>query len=159
MDIIGLCLPLIEFAGKLAGEAYKAADDARYTEKICISLSDRLEAGSRALSDLYRHRKEKENEEKFKTSDFYNSLQSYVNASTEIKRFIDEVSKLSGATKYIKSGSIKDKVNQLVKRYDEAISGLKLGINIDQFKKIQELQDIMEKEFERFSLVNIINNI
>jgi len=53
---------------------------------------------------------------------------------------------LSGATKYIKTGSHKDKVNRLVKRYDDAISELNLGINIDQFKKNQELQDMMEKE-------------
>ncbi|CAJ0873525.1 1181_t:CDS:2, partial [Entrophospora sp. SA101] len=153
MDIFGLCLPLVDITAKLARDAYKTAEDARYTKKICLILADRLEIGSRALSDLYRHRDEKDKEEKFKSSNFYNSLQSYVNAATEIKRFIDEVSKLSGAMKYIKSSSHKGKVNQLVKRYDEAIADLKLGISLDEFKEIHDLQNTMETEFEK-----ILNN-
>nr|CAG8532960.1 4988_t:CDS:2 [Entrophospora candida] len=152
MDIYGLCLSLIDITAKLARDAYKTAEDARYTKKICLALADRLEIGSRALSNLYRHRDEKD-KEKFKSSNFYNSLQSYVNAATEIKRFIDEVSKLSGAMKYIKSSSHKGKIIQLVKRHDEAIADLKLGINLDEFKEIHDLQNIMETEFEKMSLI------
>ncbi|CAJ0638636.1 15489_t:CDS:1 [Entrophospora sp. SA101] len=154
MDIIGLCLPLVDCAARLAKEAYKTAEDARYTKKTCLLLSDRLEAGSRALSDLYRHREEKEKEEKFKSSNFYNSLQSYVNAATEIKRFIDELAESGGAMKYLKSRSHKVKVNQLVKRFDDAIADLKLGINIDEFKKLDDLESVIETEFKKMSLVN-----
>ncbi|CAJ0834653.1 9188_t:CDS:2 [Entrophospora sp. SA101] len=152
MDIIGLCLPLVDCAARLAKEAYKTAEDARYTKKTCLLLSDRLEAGSRALSDLYRHREEKEKEEKFKSSNFYNSLQSYVNAATEIKRFIDELAESGGAMKYLKSRSHKVKVNQLVKRFDDAIADLKLGINIDEFKKLDDLESVIETEFKKMSL-------
>src|SRR5688500_3794444 len=106
MDIFELCKPLVEIIARLAKDAYKKAEDACYTKKICLILADRLEIGSRALSDLYEKDKEK-----FKSSNFYNSLQSYVNATTEIKRLIDEVSTLSGAMKYIKSSSHKEKVN------------------------------------------------
>ncbi|CAJ0851287.1 1981_t:CDS:2 [Entrophospora sp. SA101] len=159
MDIFGLCLPLVDITAKLARDAYKTAEDARYTKKICLILADRLEIGSRALSDLYRHRDEKDKEEKFKSSNFYNSLQSYVNAATEIKRFIDEVSKLSGAMKYIKSSSHKGKVNQLVKRYDEAIADLKLGISLDEFKEIHDLQNTMETEFEKIDMKLMIDTL
>src|SRR5436305_7812573 len=141
MDIVGVCLPLVDIAAKLAKDSYKTAEDARYTRKICLTLADRLEIVSRVLTDLFRHREEREKEEKF-NSNFYNSLQSYVNAATEIKRFIEEVSKLGGAMKYIKSHSHKGKLDQLVKRYDEAIADLNLGINLDEFKKIQDMQDI-----------------
>nr|CAG8523787.1 3234_t:CDS:2 [Entrophospora candida] len=99
---------------KLAKDAYKASEEARYTKKICLSLSDRLEAGSRALEDLYRHREE--NIDVFVNSEFFKNLQRYVNAATEIKRFIDEISELSGAMKYINAKSRKEKVEQLITR-------------------------------------------
>ncbi|CAJ0644940.1 9999_t:CDS:2 [Entrophospora sp. SA101] len=150
MDIYGLYPPLIDITAKLARDAYKTAEDARYTKKTCLILADRLEIGSCALSDLYRHRDEKDKEEKFKSSNFYKSLQSYVNAAIEIKRFIEEFSNLRGAMKYIKS---KGKVIQLVKRHDEAIADLKLGISLDEFKEIHDLQNIMETEFDK-----ILNN-
>ncbi|CAJ0825810.1 13143_t:CDS:2 [Entrophospora sp. SA101] len=56
---------------KLARDAYKASEEARYTKKICLSLSDRLEAGSRALEDLYRHREENiDFQENFRSTKF-----------------------------------------------------------------------------------------
>ncbi|CAJ0883573.1 4094_t:CDS:2 [Entrophospora sp. SA101] len=67
MDIYGLYPPLIDITAKLARDAYKTAEDARYTKKTCLILADRLEIGSCALSDLYRHRDEKDKEEKFKS--------------------------------------------------------------------------------------------
>ncbi len=152
MDIAGLCFPLFDLASRIAKEAYKASEDARYTKKICLSLSDRLEAGSRALEDLYRHREE--NIDILKNIVFYNNLQRYVNAATEIKRFIEEISQLSGAMKYIKSNSHRFKVDQLVNRYDQTISDLNLDVNIKSFKKIQDIQSLMEMEFEKMSLVN-----
>ncbi|CAJ0901662.1 9839_t:CDS:2 [Entrophospora sp. SA101] len=145
MDIIGLCFPLIKIIIKLSKEAYKSAEDARYTKKTCLLLSDRLEAGSHALSDLYRHREEKDKKGKFKSSNFYDNLQSYVNAATEIKKFIDEISK---SNETVKAHSHKVKVKQLVKRYDDAFADLKLGISIDKFKKIGDLEIIMETEFK-----------
>ncbi|CAJ0763748.1 3318_t:CDS:2 [Entrophospora sp. SA101] len=149
MDIIGLCFPLIKIIIKLSKEAYKSAEDARYTKKTCLLLSDRLEAGSHALSDLYRHREEKDKKGKFKSSNFYDNLQSYVNAATEIKKFIDEISK---SNETVKAHSHKVKVKQLVKRYDDAFADLKLGISIDKFKKIGDLEIIMETEFKEMSL-------
>nr|CAG8448476.1 4544_t:CDS:2 [Entrophospora candida] len=149
MDIVGLCFPLIGIATKLAKDAYKASEEARYTKKICLSLSDRLEAGSRALEDLYRHREE--NIDVFVNSEFFKNLQRYVNAATEIKRFIDEISELSGAMKYINAKSRKEKVEQLITRYDRIILDLNLDVNTKSFKKISEVQSLIEKEFEKMS--------
>ncbi|CAJ0752738.1 17216_t:CDS:2 [Entrophospora sp. SA101] len=149
MDIVGLCFPLIGIATKLARDAYKASEEARYTKKICLSLSDRLEAGSRALEDLYRHREE--NIDVFVNNEFFKNLQRYVNAATEIKRFIDEISELSGAMKYINAKSRKEKVEQLITRYDRIILDLNLDVNTKSFKKISEVQSLIEKEFEKMS--------
>ncbi|CAJ0840072.1 7242_t:CDS:10 [Entrophospora sp. SA101] len=134
---------------KLARDAYKASEEARYTKKICLSLSDRLEAGSRALEDLYRHREE--NIDVFVNNEFFKNLQRYVNAATEIKRFIDEISELSGAMKYINAKSRKEKVEQLITRYDRIILDLNLDVNTKSFKKISEVQSLIEKEFEKMS--------
>ncbi|CAJ0841571.1 14634_t:CDS:2, partial [Entrophospora sp. SA101] len=149
MDIVGICIPSIELVVKIAYELHNAVENARYNKKMCIDLGDRVEAGSRALYDLYRHREERV--EVFKDERFYVNLQRYLNATEEVKEFVVEITQSSGAMKYLKSISYKEKLSQIVGRYDQAIHDLSLEINTRNFKNIEILQVEIEKGFNNIN--------
>lgn len=144
VDIIEVFHPLFDTSFKILEEAYQIYQNAKYNKKICLILYDRLESGTQALKVLKRH--QDENLEKFTDENFYKSFLRYLGIATEIKNLIKEAGEVGGAMKYIRANSLKEKIDTLIKRYDEACGDLNSAISLNNFQSLDYIKKSIESD-------------
>lgn len=143
-DIIEVFHPLFDTSFKILEEAYQIYQNAKYNKKICLILYDRLESGTQALKVLKRH--QDKNLEKFADENFYKSFLRYLGIATEIKDLIKKAAELSGAMKYIRANSLKEKIDTLIKRYDEACGDLNSAISLNNLQSLDYIKKSIESD-------------
>jgi len=132
----------------------KDYESAQYNKKSCAVLIQRVQAAEVAVQAL--NRRKVENEKKFRDQAYYISFEKFVAILREIKGFIQDVTHLSGYRKFISSGAIRERFQQLIQEFDGVVGDLELAMvisNEDERKKdvdmlledIEEMTKFLEK--------------
>ncbi|CAG8760233.1 17100_t:CDS:1, partial [Acaulospora morrowiae] len=145
-DTIKLFFPWVEGLTRLLDEATNAYENAKYNKATCVLLYDRIENGVFALRKLYRHRED--NEKDFRSKSFYRSFIKFINIMNRIKDFIKEISELNSCMQYIKSNTIKKKLDSLIKEYESSSTDLHLAITVYSAEQTEKELNAMHKDIE-----------
>jgi hypothetical protein len=138
----------------LTTQIVKAYESAQYNKKSCAALIQRVQDAKLAVQVLKR--RQQENEKNFRDQAYYISFEKFVAILREIKGFIQDVTHLSGYRKFISSGAIRERFQQLIQEFDGVVNDLKLAMviaNEDERKKdvdilledIEEMTKFLEK--------------
>ncbi|CAG8760336.1 5913_t:CDS:1, partial [Acaulospora morrowiae] len=145
-DTVKLFFPWVEGLTRLLDEATNAYENAKYNKATCVLLYDRIENGVVALRKLYRHRED--NEKEFRSQSFYQSFIKFITIMNRIKDFIKEISELNSCMQYIKSNTIKKKLDSLIKEYESSSADLNLAITVYSAEQTEKELDAMHKDIE-----------
>ncbi|CAG8648328.1 13330_t:CDS:2 [Funneliformis mosseae] len=110
-EAVGPFLPLIAAVTTLTAQIVKAYENAQYNKKSCAALIQRVQAAEVAVQAL--NRRKQENEKNFRNQNYYFHFERFVATLRDIKGYIQDVTILSGYRKFISSGAIKERFQQL----------------------------------------------
>ncbi|CAG8681208.1 10971_t:CDS:2 [Funneliformis caledonium] len=132
-EAVGPFLPLIAAVTTLTAQIVKAYENAQYNKKSCAALIQRVQAAEVAVQAL--NRRKQENEKNFRNQNYYFHFERFVATLRDIKGYIQDVTILSGYRKFISSGAIKERFQQLERKKD---------VNILQ-EDIEEMTKFLQK--------------
>ncbi|CAG8568337.1 24985_t:CDS:2, partial [Racocetra persica] len=115
-DAIVPFVPLITEISSIVNEIITLYQTAEHNKRICGSLLSRATAAQTAVTNLEIRRLE--NEDLFKSKEYYKNFQKLVNVISKIKIFIEEVSQLKGLRRFLASKSIEDEFKYLTDEFD-----------------------------------------
>ncbi|CAI2164338.1 13209_t:CDS:2 [Funneliformis geosporum] len=115
-DTLGPFIPLISDITHLVSDIIELYQKAEHNKRICGSLLSRATAAETAVNMLKIRRLE--NEDVFKSREYYNNFQKLVVVIDKIKEFIEEVSQIKGLRKFLAAYSIEEKFTNLTDEFD-----------------------------------------
>ncbi|CAI2187052.1 5592_t:CDS:2 [Funneliformis geosporum] len=148
-EAVGPFLPLIAAVSTLTAQIVKAYENAQYNKKSCAALIQRVQAAEVAVQAL--NRRKQENEKNFRNQKYYFAFERFVAILRDIKGYIQDVTILSGYRKFISSGAIKERFQQLVKEFDTIVSDLQLAMVIANAEERKKDADILQEDIEEMA--------
>ncbi|CAI2166368.1 16326_t:CDS:2 [Funneliformis geosporum] len=121
-------LPLITEVTQVFNEIIKIYQTAEHNKKICGILLDRVQIADTAVRNLKNRRDE--NVDFFSKFNFVH-LQKLVHVVGRIRKLVEEISQLTGLSKYIQAKSIESDVKELSSEFDSTIQALHFSLSID----------------------------
>ncbi|CAI2166376.1 16330_t:CDS:10 [Funneliformis geosporum] len=142
-------LPLITEVTQVFNEIIKIYQTAEHNKQICGIFLDRVQLADTSVRNLKNRRDV--NVEFFSKNNLMH-LQKLVIIVAQIRKFVGEISQLTGLYKYIQAKNIENTVKELSSEFDSKIQALHFslsvdfGINADRAAKDQEaiLSDIKD---------------
>ncbi|CAJ0644236.1 6085_t:CDS:2 [Entrophospora sp. SA101] len=158
-EAITLFLPMIGLVAELTAKIIEAYNNAQINKRSCTALVNRVQAAEVAVQALVRNRYD--NEEKFKDKNYYHCFQRFVNLLKDIKKFIVDVTQMSGLKKFFQSGSIKSKFERYIKDFDSTVNDLNLAVVIASEEQRQKDFKVISDSFETIMkfLENVAGNV
>nr|CAG8623945.1 15107_t:CDS:2 [Entrophospora candida] len=158
-EAITLFLPMIGLVAELTAKIIEAYNNAQINKRSCTALVNRVQAAEVAVQALVRNRYD--NEEKFKDKNYYLCFQRFVNLLKDIKKFIVDVTQMSGLKKFFQSGSIKSKFERYIKDFDSTVNDLNLAVVIASEEQRQKDFKVISDSFETIMkfLENVAGNV
>src|SRR4051812_31990844 len=115
-DILTPFIPLIGEVTKLVEDIIKLYQTAEHNKRICGSLLSRATTAQTAVNMLEIRRLE--NEDVFKSKEYYKNFQKLVIVIGKIKNFIEEVSQIKGLRRFLAANSIEEQFKNLTEEFD-----------------------------------------
>nr|CAG8454642.1 3206_t:CDS:2 [Entrophospora candida] len=152
-------LPMIGLVAELTAKIIEAYNNAQINKRSCTALVNRVQAAEVAVQALVRNKYD--NEEKFKDINYYHCFQRFVNLLKDIKKFIVDVTQMSGLKKFFQSGSIKSKFERYIKDFDSTVNDLNLAVVIASEEQRQKDFKVISDSFETIMkfLENVAGNV
>src|SRR5207249_9523752 len=120
-----------------------------YNKKSCAALIQRVQAAEVAVQALTRRKQE--NEKNFRNQTYYYYFEKFVAILREIKEFVQDVTHLSGYRKFISSGHIREKFQQLITDFDSVIGDLQLAMVIANEEERRMDVNILQKDIDEMT--------
>ncbi|CAG8505821.1 12566_t:CDS:2 [Funneliformis caledonium] len=121
-DAITPFIPLIGAATTIISDIIIIYQQAAYNKKIVSALYDRTRYAELAIETLQRRKKLHEKD--FRSQEWYDAFNRFVDVLKEIRTFAKEVSCLRGYKKYFKSFTVKERFEALTNSYDVVMKDL-----------------------------------
>ncbi|CAI2178017.1 1654_t:CDS:10 [Funneliformis geosporum] len=133
-------LPLIKEVAEVINETVEIVQLAEHNKKICGILWYRIHIAETALWNLKNRRDKNEN---FFSNSNLTHLQKLVNIIKKIRKFVEEISQLTGLSKYIQAKSIESNVKELSSEFDFTIQAFHFSLAFDfSIRAEQDSKDI-----------------
>src|SRR5436190_4789641 len=116
-DTLTPFIPLIGEITQLVADIINLYQTAEHNKRICGSLLSRATAAETAVNMLKIRRLE--NEEVFKSKEYYKNFQKLVIVIGKIKTFIEEVSQIKGLRRFLAAHSIEDQFKEVTEEFDD----------------------------------------
>ncbi|CAJ0827907.1 7102_t:CDS:2 [Entrophospora sp. SA101] len=154
-DLMAPFLPLISEVGAIVVEIIDLYQTAEHNKRICGSLLSRVTTAQNAVNTLKIRRLE--NEDLFKSKEYYKNLQKLVNVIRKIQKFIADVSQLKGLRKFMLAHSIEDEFKRLTEEFDELMRDLNFSLAIQIQIQIEDDNKALRKDIQE--MANYLHSI
>ncbi|RHZ45178.1 hypothetical protein Glove_688g21 [Diversispora epigaea] len=152
MQTVGMAvepfLPLFTTVTNIVDSLNVIRENAKYNEKICDALLDRVEIVQHAVKSLKR--KQQENEDNFREQDYYRAWIRLINVLTSIKKFAKDVTQQTGLQKYANANALKEAFDRNIKEFESVCTDLHFTI---------ALYSAEQREIENKQVLEDINNL
>ncbi|CAG8699990.1 14333_t:CDS:1, partial [Acaulospora morrowiae] len=115
-DTITPFVPLMSEISNIVNEIIQLYQTAEHNKRICGSLLSRATSAETAVNNLKIRRFE--NEDMFRSKEYYKNFQKLVSIISRIKDFIAEVSQIKGLRKFLVAKSIEGEFKELTSEFD-----------------------------------------
>nr|CAG8439005.1 3681_t:CDS:2 [Entrophospora candida] len=154
-DLMAPFLPLISEVGAIVVEIIDLYQTAEHNKRICGSLLSRVTTAQNAVNTLKIRRLE--NEDLFKSKEYYKNLQKLVNVIRKIQKFIADVSQLKGLRKFMLAHSIEDEFKRLTEEFDGLMRDLNFSLAIQIQIQIEDDNKALRKDIQE--MANYLHSI
>ncbi|CAJ0756636.1 24568_t:CDS:2 [Entrophospora sp. SA101] len=149
VDALAPFLPLISEVGAIVAEIIDLYQTAEHNKRICGSLLSRVTTAENAVNILKIRRLE--NEDLFKSKQYYKDFQKLVNVIKKIQKFIADVSQLNGLRKFLLAHSIEDGFKRLTDEFDGLMRVLNFSLAIQTQIQVEDDNKALRKDIEEMT--------
>ena len=153
-DLMAPFLPLISEVGAIVVEIIDLYQTAEHNKRICGSLLSRVTTAQNVVNTLKIRRLE--NEDLFKSKEYYKNLQKLVNVIRKIQKFIADVSQLKGLRKFMLAHSIEDEFKRLTEEFDGLMRDLNFSLAIQIQIQIEDDNKALRKDIQEMANVSFL---
>nr|CAG8573675.1 4112_t:CDS:2 [Entrophospora candida] len=149
VDALAPFLPLIAEVAAIVAEIINLYQTAEHNKRICGSLLSRVTTAENAVNILKIRRLE--NEDLFKSKQYYKDFQKLVNVIKKIQKFIADVSQLNGLRKFLLAHSIEDGFKRLTDEFDGLMRVLNFSLAIQTQIQVEDDNKALRKDIEEMT--------
>ncbi|CAI2179305.1 19762_t:CDS:2, partial [Funneliformis geosporum] len=152
-------VPYLDTIINLSMEIMKIHERAKYNEKICRLMADRVDLAMTSIKLLRRHVNDDNNKFRRQTS-YHNALVHFIAVLENIKIFVSNISGKKGLKQYFIANVVTNQFNEIRDDFDHAYKALQLAISIEQFISRDKEDNEFKLELEEFNRhCETINNM
>ncbi|KAF0475613.1 kinase-like protein [Gigaspora margarita] len=148
-DVIVPFVPLISEIASIVNEIITLYQTAEHNKRICGSLLSRATAAQTAVNNLEIRRAE--NEDLFKSKEYYKNFQKLVNVIVKIKIFIEDVSQIKGLRRFLASKSIEDEFKTLTEDFDGLMRVLNFTMAVQNQIQMDEDRKVLKHDISEMT--------
>ncbi|CAG8502454.1 3212_t:CDS:2 [Scutellospora calospora] len=148
-DFITPFVPFISEIASIVEEIITLYQTAEHNKRICGSLLSRATAAENAVNNLKIRRLE--NEDLFKSKEYYKNFQKLVSVISKIKIFIEEVSQIKGLRKFLASKSIEQEFKGLTEEFDGLMRVLNFTMAVQNQIQIEEDRKVLKHDISEMT--------
>nr|CAG8583689.1 7638_t:CDS:2 [Entrophospora candida] len=152
VDALAPFLPLIAEVAAIVAEIINLYQTAEHNKRICGSLLSRVTTAENAVNILKIRRLE--NEDLFKSKQYYKDFQKLVNVIKKIQKFIADVSQLNGLRKFLLAHSIEDGFKRLTDEFDGLMRVLNFSLAIQTQIQVEDDNKALRGIADKLSQIN-----
>ncbi|RHZ77742.1 hypothetical protein Glove_173g21 [Diversispora epigaea] len=141
-------LPLFRAVTDIVESLNVIRENAKYNEKICNALLDRVEIVQHAVKSLQR--KQQENETNLCDQNYYRAWVKLINVLTSIRKFAKDVTQQAGLRKYLNANVLKEAFDRNIKEFESVCTDLRFTIAV---------YSVEQREIENKQVLEDINNL
>ncbi|RHZ60880.1 hypothetical protein Glove_350g184 [Diversispora epigaea] len=141
-------LPLFTAITKIVESLNLTRKNAKYNERICNALLDRVEIIQHAVKSLLR--KHKENAENFREQNYYHAWVRLIDVLTNIEKFAKDVTQQAGLQKYSNTNVLQQAFDRNIKEFESVCTELQFKIALYSEK---------QRAIENKQVLEDINNL
>ncbi|RIA96769.1 kinase-like domain-containing protein [Glomus cerebriforme] len=162
-DTLTPFIPLISEIAHIVSDIIKLYQTAEHNKRICGSLLSRATAAETAVNMLKIRRLE--NEDVFKSKEYYRNFQKLVIVIGKIKDFIEEVSQIKGLRKFLAANSIEEQFQNLTEEFDGLMRVLNFTLAVQNQIQMEEDQKVLKSDVNEMTKYlhtiggGIVNNL
>ncbi|CAG8511754.1 389_t:CDS:2, partial [Acaulospora colombiana] len=143
-DVISPFLPLVAEIVNMVNEIVQIYQTAEHNKRICGSLMSRATAAENSVNLLTIRRSE--NEDLFRSKEFYMNFRKLVTVIEKIKMFIEEVSQIKGLRRFLSARSIEDEFQDLTEEFDGMMRILNFTMAVKNQIQAEEDKEILNSD-------------
>ncbi|CAG8507047.1 16538_t:CDS:2 [Rhizophagus irregularis] len=155
-DVLTPFIPLISEIAHIVQDIINLYQTAEHNKRICGSLLSRATAAETAVNMLKIRRLE--NEDVFKSKEYYRNFQKLVMVIGKIKNFISEVSQIKGLRKFLAAHSIEEQFRNLTEEFDGLMRVLNFTMAVQNQIQMEEDQKVIRSDIKEMTKVSGIVN-
>ncbi|RIB18583.1 kinase-like domain-containing protein [Gigaspora rosea] len=148
-DVIVPFVPLITEIASIVNEIITLYQTAEHNKRICGSLLARATAAQTAVKNLEIRRAE--NEDLFKSKEYYKNFQKLVNVIVKIKIFIEDVSQIKGLRRFLASKSIEEEFKSLTEEFDGLMRVLNFTMAVQNQIQMDEDRKVLKHDISEMT--------
>ncbi|CAG8784713.1 6990_t:CDS:2 [Gigaspora margarita] len=152
-EIVSSYVPIVETVKILVEEICKIYTNVECNKELCFIMMNRVKIAEFALEQMMM--RVEENDEYFYEKEYYLSLQKFVNVLTDIKNFVEKVSKFKSVRTFFEANKIKQMYDKLTQEFDTCMNDLHFTIaiaNENQRAKDSQKVDQVLKNLEKLDI-------
>ncbi|CAB4468945.1 kinase-like protein [Rhizophagus irregularis] len=148
-DVLTPFIPLISEIAHIVQDIINLYQTAEHNKRICGSLLSRATAAETAVNMLKIRRLE--NEDVFKSKEYYRNFQKLVMVIGKIKNFISEVSQIKGLRKFLAAHSIEEQFRNLTEEFDGLMRVLNFTMAVQNQIQMEEDQKVIRSDIKEMT--------
>ncbi|CAG8447050.1 2405_t:CDS:2 [Diversispora eburnea] len=149
-DAITPFVPFISDITNIVNEIISIYQTAEHNKRICGSLLSRATSAQTAINNLKIRRLE--NEDLFKSKDFYINFQKLTKLIDRIKKFIGEVSQIKGLSKFLSAKTIEGEFQELTTEFDGLMRVMNFTMAIQTQIQMDEDRELVKRDISEMKM-------